>query len=79
MGTCLPKGPHSLRIGHPFTTQQCILLTANQPITGSITGDLLAERQPLQALHLRQRRRPCHGIIIMMNKAAGLRQRHFSW
>lgn len=38
----------------------------------SITGDLLAERQPLQALHLRQRRRPCHGIIIMMNTAAGL-------
>lgn len=56
IGACLPWGPHSRLIGHPFTRQRHILLTANQPITVSITGGLLAAKQSLQALHLRQGR-----------------------
>lgn len=79
IGTCLPQGPHSRLIGHPFTRQRCILLTANQPITGSITAGLLAARQSLQALHLGQGRRPCHRIITMMNTAVSLRQRRRFW
>lgn len=79
IGTCLPWGPYSPLIGHPFTRQRHILLTANQPITVSITGGLLAERQSLQAQHLRQGRRPCHRIITMMNMAVGLWQSHCFW
>lgn len=40
-----PQGSCSPRIGHLFTRQWRILQTANQPITGSITGDPLVVRQ----------------------------------
>lgn len=79
IGTCLPWGLHSRLIGHPFTRQWSILLTANQPITSSGTGGLLAARQCVQALSLGQGSRPCHRIITMMNMASALWHCHCFW
>lgn len=72
IGTRLPPGPRSHLIGHPFTRQRRILLTANQPITGSIKGGPAGSEAVFTGRHLRQGRRPCHTIITMMNTVWGL-------